>query len=64
MLQGASAILMSTARRQERDDIQRRREDFDKALEDLRKAKARLQVATDRYLERLEGTKPRAQRDS
>ena len=57
MAHGLSATLTLTERRRERDEIQRRLEAFDAALEDLRRAKQRLQVAADLYLERLEGTK-------
>lgn len=58
-----SAVLLSSERKRERDDIRKRRVEFDEALEELRRAKQRLQVATDLYLERLEGTKDRAQRN-
>lgn len=57
----ASAIEL-TQRKREREDIQRRRKDFDEALEELRRAKMRLQKATDLYLERLEGTRDKRTR--
>lgn len=63
MAVAASTILMSPDRKQERAEMERRRKEFDDAVDDLRRAKERLLTATDLYLERLEGTK-RAKRDS
>ena len=57
-----SAVLRSEDRKRERDDIQKRRIEFDEALDDLRRAKDRLQRATDVYLERLEGNRRGAKR--
>lgn len=56
-------VLLSGDRQRERAEIQQRLEAFDAALNELRQAKDRLQVAANLYLERLEGTKKRAKRD-
>ena len=54
----ASVLQMTSEQRKgEHDDMQRKRQEFDDALEELRRAKARLEAATDKYLERLEGVK-------
>lgn len=42
---------------EEHRQMQKRLEAFDKALEDLRRAKERLAQASDLYLQRLEGTR-------
>lgn len=52
----ASALLLDR-RDNERVETQRRLEDFDKALEELRKAKDRLNAAANLYLERLQGVR-------
>ncbi len=57
----ATSLLFAEQQR-DRGDMERRRKEFDEAVEDLRRAKRRLLTATDLYLERLEGTK-RAERD-
>lgn len=57
MAVAARSLLVSPQRREERADMERRRKEFDAAVEDLRRAKQRLMTATDMYLERLEGTK-------
>lgn len=62
MAVAARTLLVSPARKEERAEMQRRRKEFDEAIEELRRAKARLLTATDLYLERLEGTK-RAERN-
>ena len=55
---GASVVNMTIEQRKgEHDDMHRKRVEFDDALEELRRAKARLEAATDKYLERLEGVK-------
>jgi predicted ribosome quality control (RQC) complex YloA/Tae2 family protein len=51
----ASTLL--SGRNREREEIQRRLEAFDRALEDLRKAKERLTHAANLYLERLQGVR-------
>ena len=54
----ASVLNMTTEqRKQEQRDMHRKRDEFDEALEELRRAKLRLEAATDKYLERLEGVK-------
>lgn len=58
-LAAPSVLLLSVERRREREEIQRRLNAFDEALDELRLAKERLQTAADLYLERLEGTKKR-----
>lgn len=41
----------------ERDETNRRRDEFDAALQELRVAKERLERAAELYLERLEGAR-------
>ena len=59
----ASASALLIERERERKELKKRLAAFDRALEDLRRAKERLSAASDLYLERLEGTKRDAQRD-
>ena len=51
----ANALLVSHDR--EHKEIQRRLAAFDKALDDLRHAKERLNAAANLYLERLQGVR-------
>lgn len=53
----AISLLAGPQRAKERSEMERARKEFDQAIEDLRRAKARLLLATDLYLERLEGAK-------
>lgn len=57
MAVAARDFMVSPVRKEERVEMERRRNEFDAALENLRRAKERLANATDLYLERLEGTK-------